>query len=51
MPILPAASLDLEELTVLYAMLAYPNKIIHLILRYYVKRDGKSILACPQVHR
>ena len=37
-----AASLDLEELTVLYAMLAYPNKIIHLILRYYVKRDGKS---------
>jgi len=34
--------LGVEELTVLYAMLAYPHKIIHLILRYYVKRGGKS---------
>ncbi|NLY51971.1 MAG: CotS family spore coat protein [Firmicutes bacterium] len=37
-----AAPLDLEELIVLYAMLAYPHKVIHLILRYYVKREGKS---------
>ncbi|NLY29641.1 MAG: CotS family spore coat protein [Firmicutes bacterium] len=36
------APLNLEEITVLYAMLAYPNKIIHLILRYYIKREGKT---------
>ncbi|NMB24282.1 MAG: CotS family spore coat protein [Firmicutes bacterium] len=31
-----------EELSVLYALLCYPHKIIHLLLRYYVKREGKS---------
>jgi CotS family spore coat protein len=34
--------LTLEEITVLYALLAYPHKIIHLLLRYYIKREGKS---------
>ncbi|HHV93098.1 MAG TPA: CotS family spore coat protein [Firmicutes bacterium] len=36
------APLDGEEITVLYALLAYPRKIIHLILRYYIRRDGKA---------
>ncbi|NMB46548.1 MAG: CotS family spore coat protein [Firmicutes bacterium] len=35
-------SLDPEELTVLYALLSYPHKMIHLLLRYYIKREGKS---------
>lgn len=34
--------LEPEELSVLYALLCYPHKIIHLVLRYYVKREGKS---------
>ncbi|NLK07378.1 MAG: CotS family spore coat protein [Firmicutes bacterium] len=34
--------LKADELAVLYGFLCYPHKIIHLILRYYVKREGKS---------
>jgi CotS family spore coat protein len=31
-----------EEIAVLYALLAYPQKIIHLLLRYYIKREGRA---------
>lgn len=36
------APLTPEEITVLYALLSYPHKIIHLLLRYYIKREGRS---------
>lgn len=34
--------LSLEEITVLYALISYPHKVMHLLLRYYIKREGKS---------
>lgn len=34
--------LEPEEITVLYALICYPHKLAHLVLRYYIKREGKS---------
>ncbi len=34
--------LESEEIAVLYALTCYPHKIIHLLMRYYIKREGKS---------